>query len=187
EIIEISDRIRFSLNTLVLHPQYAEATIPGPSVLLDDVPVHHVLSFTAPNEFIRVALEQPFRVQTFAIQGGQIIDRLNDENGERGLEFVLEDPSFPHCAPRGTGVPGQTVPVEIEKLRPNAPIHGLLGPELVFTGSADTQGGGVLTCRFRRTPDLVSIWSRLAWTTPRSLPTACWKWKIDRVRQPGRQ
>ncbi|MFO7321746.1 MAG: hypothetical protein DIU68_008450 [Chloroflexota bacterium] len=144
EIIEISDRIRFSLNTLVLHPQYAEATIPGPSVLLDDVPVHHVLSFTAPNEFIRVALEQPFRVQTFAIQGGQIIDRLNDENGERGLEFVLEDPSFPHCAPRGTGVPGQTVPVEIEKLRPNAPIHGLLGPELVFTGSADTQGGGVI-------------------------------------------
>lgn len=144
ELVDIGDRIQFSLNTLVLHPQYAEATIPGPDVLLDNVPVHHVLSFSVPNELVRVGLGQPIRVQTFAVRGRNIVDQFNDEDTRRGVEIVLEQPSFPHCAPQGIGIPGATVPIAIEKLRPNAPIHGLLGPELVFTGTADAQGGGVI-------------------------------------------
>jgi hypothetical protein len=70
------------------------------------------------------------------------MDELVNREKQPGANFILEDPSFPHCYPQDVGIPGKTVKVVLEKLRPSAPIHGLLGPDLVFTGKTDDQAGG---------------------------------------------
>jgi hypothetical protein len=84
----------------------------------------------------------PFRAQA-VIVGPQ--RKTGDPLGkpETGGRFVLESPRFPHCFPAGAGVPGGTVDVKFDGLRPNTEIHALLGPnEVLRVVRTDAAGAG---------------------------------------------
>ena len=86
-----------------------------------------------------------FRVQALISQPGKgVVDDLKEKDEEEGATFVLENPKFPLCYPQTTPRPGETVPVKLEYLKPNSPIHGLIGPNLVFQGKTDSIGGGTI-------------------------------------------
>ena len=74
---------------------------------------------------------------------GVVVDRLDDKE-DQGKPFTLEDPSFPHCFPQAPGQPGSKIKVTFDGLTPNSPIHALLGPQNVFNGAADPNGGGTI-------------------------------------------
>ena len=85
-----------------------------------------------PNEQLQTIVREAGRPQ---------VDRLADDD-KRGVRFVVERPSFPHCFAAGPGQPGGSVKVRYERLVPSKPIHALLGADVVFNGVADAQGGG---------------------------------------------
>lgn len=147
ELIEVGDFFP-ELQTLVMYPHFADATGPSgsvPELIEAGVPVHHIVNFKAPAELVGVSLQKPFRVQTFNVTNGeQVVDALDDQDEGRGVEFVLDNPQFPHCFPQTDGEPGDMIQVRLEGLLPNAPIHGLLGADLVFQGKTDERGGGVI-------------------------------------------
>jgi hypothetical protein len=136
--VRLTAGFRFELQTLVMYPLYV--TRPK-GRLLDGVPVHNLIGLTLNNDLVRVEMGRSLRVQTAAGEGRRIADTL----GEGGGKFVIERPSFPHCFPQEDARPGGQVKVKLEGLRPNAVIHGLFGPRLVFRGETDANGGGTIT------------------------------------------
>lgn len=154
-LAKLPDGFRFDLQALVMYPHYA-------SLIERDrphrgFPVHHVVAVNVDNRFVGAGLGKPIRVQAIIVgEGARVADRLDGSEDERGIEFVLEHPSFPHCFPQDDVDPGGLLKVELEKLKPNAPIHALLGPRLIYKGETDAKGGGVITLTIPRdtTPGL---------------------------------
>lgn len=134
------------LHTLMMRPHFAQLSGPGGKLPPDEaLPVHHIVTVKFPGRRFGLQIGKEFRVQTMlGLPGGQFIDRLDDTAEELGVKFLLDHPSFPHCYPEGEGIPGQIVKIRLENLRRNAPIHGLLGPDLVFRGTTDENAGGVI-------------------------------------------
>ena len=94
---------------------------------------------------LKIEYGKQFRVQALISQPGKgVVDDLKEKDEEEGATFVLENPKFPLCYPQTTPRPGETVPVKLEYLKPNSPIHGLIGPNLVFQGKTDSIGGGTI-------------------------------------------
>ena len=69
---------------------------------------------------------------------GNELDRL--VGGRKDNVFVLEDPDFAHCYVLRDGKPGGTVPILVEALLPQQPIHALVGPEMVAKAVTDSRG-----------------------------------------------
>lgn len=136
------DRYIFpELQTLVMHPHFD----PAPKEAVPGVAVNHTVVMQIHSKLIDVKACHPFRIHTLTTTNeGKVMDELVNKEKRPGADFILEDPSFPHCYPQDIGVPGETVKVMIEKLRPNAAIHGLLGPDLVFKGKTDDKAGGII-------------------------------------------
>jgi len=131
------------LLTLVMHP----ITLPEGEGETEaaPIPVSHSVRLELPDELHDIEAGQEFRLHVITThEAREFVDHLDDEEGRHGRAFTLEPPVFPHCAARADGAPGGSVPVVLDGLTPNAPIHGLLGPDLVFTGVSDEQGGGLI-------------------------------------------
>jgi len=144
ELVQVVEGLLFNLQRLVLYPHYA--TIEGgkpPTVRAEPAPVKEIMVAAMPAGPLGIVLDRPFRLQMLAAQPGQpVADRLDDSVDETGAEFVVEDPSFPHCFVEEEAQPGATVPVTYEGLVPGSGIHALLGADVVFHGVADSEGGG---------------------------------------------
>ncbi|NWG17258.1 MAG: hypothetical protein HXY41_11535 [Chloroflexi bacterium] len=131
------------LLTLVMHPIVlpegegdAEAA---------PIPVSHSVRLELPDDLHDIEAGQEFRLHTIVTSlTREFADHLDDAEGRHGRGFTLEPPVFPHCAAQADGLPGGSVPVALDGLTPDAPIHGLLGPDLVFTGQSDEAGGGLI-------------------------------------------
>lgn len=145
EIISLQEGFAFNLLTMILHPQFAPLSGEGGTLPRDiDYPVHHIVQLELANQFLGVQLDRPFHLQALIVTGDQrVTDRLDED--PRGRQFVLEHPSFAHCAPLEDGAPGTAPDVVYDGLLPNAPIHALIGPDLVSTGTTDAAGGGTIS------------------------------------------
>lgn len=141
-LVPMTEGYEFDFQALVMYP------IPAPhytSAKPDGVPVHHLAAVKIANKWLDIAPRKPFRVQAVVAQGRRLPpDKLDDGRGERGVEFVLEFPSFPHCYVEKDAEPGSSVKIAIEGLKPNRGIHGLLGPRLVFRGETDANGAATI-------------------------------------------
>ncbi len=146
QIIQIRTRVKIELHTLVMYPHFATLSKPPERRPLDRAaPVHDIVHIEFEAGPVGITLGGPFRVQALVAKDGlQVVDRFDDDPMEKGVEFVLEDASFPHCSARGQGTPGVELKIDLEGLLPDAPIHGLLGPRLVFKGKSDHKGGGAI-------------------------------------------
>lgn len=126
------------LQTLVLHPLFAPADGVRP-FFAEDAIVYDTIAVSLPAKLANVGLEKPFAVdailQTPELDG---FDRLDGNPRDRIL--VLEDPDFPHCFVLEPGDPGENAPVRVEGLLPKAPIHALIGPDIVAKGQTDAAG-----------------------------------------------
>ena len=139
-----SDLIRVELPQLFLHPMYPAGSEP-PEHGNSDFPVNHNVTVTLDNNLLTLpfGVNQPFSLEAMIadVEGDRVYDRLGDESTPVGTPFELREPVFPHCFPKQEpGIPGGSIPVAIEDLNPNAPIHALLGPDLVATGMTDGEG-----------------------------------------------
>jgi hypothetical protein len=104
----------------------------------------HTVSVSIANSLVGLQLGSPFLIQALAVDAGGTKDALDETPGEEGKAFILGLPDFAHCFPQSDGITGRTVQVELEGLTPDSPIHGLLGPRLVYTGTTDAAGGGTI-------------------------------------------
>lgn len=139
KLTQLTQGFTFELQTLVMHPLYVAR--PKGGKLLGPVPTHNLVALRLSNELMRVEMGSTFRMQaTAGVRGKPAADLLEGEGGK----FVLERPSFPHCFPANDVPPGGAVDVKLEGLKPSAPIHGFLGPRLVFRGETNADGGGVI-------------------------------------------
>ena len=152
-LVKLTEGFRFDLQALVMYPHYAYAIEKEKR----GFPVHNLIAVALDNRLLGVDLGRPFRIQALiSARGKRATDRLDDTKEERGREFVLERPSFPHCFPQGEAPPGGTIRVDLEGLKPTAPVHALLGPRLIYKGQTDEKGGGSLNLPIPRdaTPGL---------------------------------
>ena len=155
-LVKLKDGFKFDLQTLVMHPYYAAITQVG-----DGFPVHDIVNVKIQNGFTKIDLGQKFNVQVIAFGKtvGKIpvttsklndatrlvmLDKLDDTQKEQGVQFILERPSFPHCFPHNDVRAGETVKIDLDGLIANSKIHGLLGPQLVFNGETNSEGGGTI-------------------------------------------
>ena len=137
QLTQVTQGFTFELQTLVMHPLYIQR--PKDGRLLGPVPTNNLIALKLSNELTRVEMGTSIRVQaTAGVRGKPVVDMLDGEGGK----FILDRPSFPHCFPADDVPPGGTVDVKLEGLKPNAPIHGFLGPRLVFRGETNADGGG---------------------------------------------
>jgi hypothetical protein len=137
-VTELSAGFRFELQSMVLYPLWI--TPPPRGARTDGVAIHNLIGLTLSNRLTGVKMGGSVRVQ--AVTGDRrkpVTDYLAE-----GRKFTLERPSFPHCFPAGDVRPGETVAVRLEGLKPEAVIHGLLGPRLIFRGETDAAGGGTI-------------------------------------------
>jgi hypothetical protein len=144
EIVNLDQRVAYSLLTMILHPQFAPLSGPAGRLPQDiDFPVHHIIRLELNNALLGIQLGQPFRLQALMLTNNQVVtDRLDDD--PRGREFVLENPTFAHCVPQDDGTPAAVAQVDFDGLVPGAGIHALLGPVMVATGTANGAGGGTI-------------------------------------------
>ncbi len=152
-LVRLRDGFRFELQTLVMHPLYV--TRPRDGKLQGPVPVHNLIGLTLANQLVGIQMGGSLRVQAVAGDRRRGATDLLDDRGE-GPTFFLERPSFPHCFPADDVGPGERVSVRLEGLKPDAPIHALLGPRLVYRGETDREGGGTIELEIPRdtTPGL---------------------------------
>jgi len=139
-LVPIEAGFRFDILAMVMYPHYAA----GDSKY--GFPINHIVNVTLSRKLLPIELKRPFRIQTIIAAARTKIpaDKLDDTAEERGVEFVLDYPSFPHCSAPEQVAAGNTVKIEIEHLRPSTGIHGLLGPRMVFRGETDQYGGGTI-------------------------------------------
>jgi hypothetical protein len=136
--------ISFDLQRLIMEPHFSPIRGQEPPKI-GPAAIHDIVEAVLPAGLAGIMLDKPFVVQVIALEPGQPgVDKLDERVGEPGIHFVLENPSFAHCFVQDEGVAGRTVKIRIEGLRPNRGLHGLLGPQPVFTGVADATGGGVI-------------------------------------------
>lgn len=136
DLMQITRDVRFELHTVRLHPHFPV----GVEVKNDKPhPVHDKVRIEFAQDVADIYLGKHFTAQVLVTIGdtNQVVDRLDTAN-----EFVLEDASFPHCSAAAEGTPGADLKIDLVGLLPNGSIHGLLGPQLVFKGSANSSGGG---------------------------------------------
>jgi hypothetical protein len=145
QVVQVTQGFTFELQTLVMHPLYIER--PKGGKLLGPVATNNLIALKLSNDLVRVEMGTSLRAQTTAgVRGKPVADVLDGEGGK----FILERPSFPHCFPANDVPPGGTVDVKLEGLKPSAPIHGFLGPRLIFRGETDGEGGGVVRLEIPR-------------------------------------
>lgn len=141
ELVSITRDVKFEVHTLRLHPQF-----PVGAGQQDSKPraVHDKVRIELAQDIAEVYLGKTFTAQVLIATGDKkkVVDRLDAPADKDGLEFVLEDASFPHCSAAHEGTPGTDLKIDLEGLLPNSAIHGLLGPQLVFKGTANSAGGG---------------------------------------------
>ena len=145
QIRRLSQVISFDLQRLIMEPHFSP--VEGlPPLQIGPAAVHDIVEAALPATLAGIALDKRFLVQVMVLDPDSpgFEDRLDEREGELGIPFVVENPSFPHCFVQDEGVAGDEVEIRIEGLVPNEGIHGLLGPRLVFTGVADAEGGGVI-------------------------------------------
>jgi len=129
------------LHTFVLYPYL----IPQPVNAHPGVPFNNKVSNNLDNSITDIQVGNTIRIQTIAVDKDLgIIDKFDDTKEEQGWSFLFEHVTFPHCYPQKDVKAGDTVKVELEGLLPNAGIHVLIGPDLVFTGKTDNDGGGII-------------------------------------------
>lgn len=139
KVIQFDQYIFPELQSLIMHPHFD----PAPKEPLPGVAVNHTVVMRIHSKLVDIKADQAFRIHVLTASAeGKVMDEVVNRGKQPGADFILEDPSFPHCYPQDIGVPGGEVKVVIEKLRPNAPIHGLLGPDPVFKGKTDNAAGG---------------------------------------------
>lgn len=151
KFVQLPDGFKFYLEELVMQPYLIPLEdvktgkiIPPPGEI-SEIPVHHVVTVQMDNKFTNLALNKPFVLQTVIVdKERQIVEKLDDTELERGVKYVLELPSFPQCFPQDDVQAGGKVKIRLEGFPSNSNLHGLLGPELVFTGKTDERGGGVI-------------------------------------------
>lgn len=141
QLVPVTQGFRFELQTLVMHPLYIAR--PKDGKFQGPVPVHNLIGLTLSNTLTKVEMGGSLRVQAITGDGRQPVADLLEDRGD-GVRFSLERPSFPHCFPEGDVRPGEMVGVKLEGLKPGAPIHGFLGPRLVFRGETNGEGGGTI-------------------------------------------
>jgi hypothetical protein len=131
-------RIHAEVQSLIMHPWFAEAEgLEGPRP--GDAHVYDTIVVSMPMKQASVKLGVPFGIDAvLELPELQTIDRLDGEPRDRIL--VIEDPDFPHCFVLEPGEPGDKVPVLVEGLLPRAPVHALVGPELVAKAVTDERG-----------------------------------------------
>lgn len=143
ELVTLDRGFNFALLTMIVHPQFAPLSGAGGVLPKDiDYPLHHIVRLELENAIPGIRLDQPFQLQTLILSQNRVTDRLDDD--PRGRGFVLENPSFPHCRPLEDGTRGATAQVAFDGLLPDAPIHALIGPTLVATGTSDAAGAGTI-------------------------------------------
>ena len=145
-LISLDRQVTPELHTLVVYPHFLDIKgriTKGPKD--KGHPVNHTVSVKLGGKTAEIMLNKKFTVQVITVDENlRVADKLDETTEEKGLIFILKNPSFPHCFPNGVAKPGEIIKIEIEKLTPNAKIHGLLGPKMVFTGITDKQGGGII-------------------------------------------
>jgi hypothetical protein len=136
--------IIFDIHRLVMHPHFSP--LPGREPpKIDGGAIHDIVVAEMPADPIGITLAKPFQMQIIVLDAGRrITDKLDETREERGVKFVLEDPSFAACFVQGKGTPGDSVKVKLQGLIANRGIHGLLGPREAFKGIADGAGGGTI-------------------------------------------
>lgn len=140
--IDFRGKFTATINRLIMHPQFATEVTDPKYPPTKPLPVFDSISIKLPALDADVRFAAPFHITTTVQQGEeQVADQFGDNGNNK---FVLTDPSFAHCYVETEAKPGETVKVRIERLRPNANIHGLLGPLMVFTGKTDFTGGGII-------------------------------------------
>ena len=134
---------RVTIQTLRVHPHFSP--IRGQRFQPRDfaADVYHTIQLDVANAAlpVRVRPGRAFRANGVVVVAGKPADALGE--GDGGARFVLQSPRFAHCFPAGPGRPGGTIDVRFDGLRPNTPIHALLGPNLVLDGiPTDANGSG---------------------------------------------
>jgi hypothetical protein len=129
---------------MMIHPHYAGAADGSSNSSRIKIPLYNIISTTINNEFAKINLDNPFKLQAIAVGSPLMIDKLGDAVEERGAVFTPKYPLFAHCFPQSDARAGDTIKIELESLLPNSKIHGLLGPRPVFNGTTNSNGGGII-------------------------------------------
>jgi hypothetical protein len=137
--------VTFDLHRLIMEPHFAP--IKGETGVPDITggPIHDIVIAEMPIDIAGIEQGKPFQVQVLTLDAGNpVADKFDETPEEKGITFVVDDPSFGACFVQNTAIAGSTVRVKLQGLKPNAGIHGLLGPLEVFNGTTDAAGGGTL-------------------------------------------
>ncbi len=129
---------RAQLLEMAVYPQFAPMLKPNLPRLEHRYVANHSIAWAGqlPDE---IPMGDKGRFTARIVQDGEVIDQLNKDDNR----FVLEDPSFPHCFPQNEEAKqGEVALIDVEGLPANSKIHGLLGPDEVFTDITDGNGGG---------------------------------------------
>ncbi len=107
-----------------------------------EFPMNSIASVMLNNSYSQIALNKPFNIGTFSIDKSL----PNNKNNSHTFSsyFILESNSFPHCFAQSDATAGKNVTINLDGLKPNSKIHGLLGPISVFHGVTDQTGGATI-------------------------------------------
>jgi hypothetical protein len=109
-----------------------------------EFPMNHIVSVMIDNKYSQVELGKPFNVQTVSIDKSIPTEPNSNNSDIFQSKFIVDRISFPHCFPQSNATAGTNVTINLEGLRPNSGIHGLIGPTAVFHGKTNESGGGTI-------------------------------------------
>lgn len=109
--------------------------------ITEDVPIFNTVK-TIVNNSNFIELEKPFSIQTIITNNGTIVDKLDDELGEKPTTLELKQPFFPQCFTDNDANKGENTTVSVTGLPSNSSIHLLLGPRFITNGQTNNTGHG---------------------------------------------
>lgn len=109
-----------------------------------EFPMNHIVSAGIDNRFSQIKLDKPFNVQVISIDKNLGTKPSNKNSDIFQSEFTINRITFPHCFPQSKATSGQNVTIDIDGLKPNSGIHGLIGPTAVFHGNTDKNGNATI-------------------------------------------
>lgn len=138
ELISLDRDFDVELRRLTMYPHYTPVAGQQGRIVREDagIDIYDSIAIRMAVDEVEIKIGQPFDIAIAATDDRERFDIFDVAD-----DFVLEDPSFPHCFVQEPGVPGGTAETIVEDLLPSLPFHALVGPDEVYRGVTDADGG----------------------------------------------